>query len=148
MAKRMEDGALSFHDCLVLATKSRDKLRSLREADYHLERLKVYNRLALKLRLANIRQYEHLARGLVRLRDVGAEGANRCVKGESPEALQRPRVPDPDAMDVRKRAGARRNPHPGPLPQGNAGEGAGKGKREGRGEAGSGSLSRMTRGLG
>ena len=66
MAKRIEDAALSFHDDLVWATKVKgaDRLGPLREADFHLERLKVYNRLAMKLRLSSLGQYEHLARQL------------------------------------------------------------------------------------
>ena len=64
MAKRMEEAALSFHDCLVWATKSADRDAALREADFHLERLRVYNRLAVKLQLLSFGQYEYLAREL------------------------------------------------------------------------------------
>jgi 23S rRNA-intervening sequence protein len=67
MAKRIEDAALSFHDQLVLATKVSDKAGALREADFHLERLKVYNRLAMRLKLSSFAQYEHLAAALSEL---------------------------------------------------------------------------------
>ena len=64
LAKRIEDAALSMHDALVGATKTKRKSKSLEEADYHLERLRIYNRLCVKLKLHSIRQYEHLARNL------------------------------------------------------------------------------------
>ena len=64
MAKRMEEAALSFQDQLVYATKTREPERALRQADYHLERLKLYARLSVKLGLSAFAQYEHLARTL------------------------------------------------------------------------------------
>lgn len=67
MAKRIEEAALSFQDELVLATKTDDSLAALRRADYHLERLKLYNSLSLKLKLSTLAQYEFLARGLEEL---------------------------------------------------------------------------------
>lgn len=62
LAKRMEDAALDFHDCLLRAGKSRRKSAALTEADVHLDRLRRYNRLAHGLKLHNETQYEHLAR--------------------------------------------------------------------------------------
>ena len=53
MAKRIEEAALSFHDDLGWATKRRDKLTALVDADFNLERLKVHNRLAMKLKLSS-----------------------------------------------------------------------------------------------
>ncbi len=64
MAQRMEQAALSFQDNLVWATKTRRKYEALVDADFHLERLKLYNRLAVQLRLSNVGQYEHLSRQL------------------------------------------------------------------------------------
>ena len=64
MAQRMEQAALSFQDQLVWATKTGQKQAALLQADYHLERLKLYNRLAVQLRLSNVGQHEHLARML------------------------------------------------------------------------------------
>jgi len=65
MAKRMEEAGLEFHDEIVLAVKAPEgRLAALGRADFHLERLKVYNRLAVKLELESFGQYEHLARVL------------------------------------------------------------------------------------
>ncbi len=64
MAKRMEEAALAFHDNLLWATKTAEKDKALSAADFHLERLKVYNHLAMKLKLSNFAQYEYLAKEL------------------------------------------------------------------------------------
>jgi hypothetical protein len=64
MAKRMEDAGLGLYDELVRAARAREKADALAEADFHLERLKVYNRLCVKLELLAFNQYEHLAREL------------------------------------------------------------------------------------
>ncbi len=64
MAQRMEDAALSFQDEILWATKTSRKLEPLLRADYHLERLRLYNRSALKMRLHAPGQYEHLAKML------------------------------------------------------------------------------------
>ena len=53
MAKRIEEAALAFHDNLLLAAKRQEKRAALGEADFHLERLKVYNRLAMRLKLSS-----------------------------------------------------------------------------------------------
>jgi hypothetical protein len=67
MAQRMEEAILSFQDQLLLAARSPRKEDALRLADFHLERLKLYNRMALELRLSAFAQYEHLAAGLEEL---------------------------------------------------------------------------------
>ena len=64
MAKRIEQAVLSFHDELVWTTKTSARAEALVRADFHLERLKVYNRLSMKLELLSLGQYEHLAREL------------------------------------------------------------------------------------
>ncbi|MGE0681975.1 MAG: diversity-generating retroelement protein Avd [Candidatus Binatia bacterium] len=64
MAKRIEEAALDFHDHLIGASKAREKMPMLAGADFHLERLKVYNRLAVKLKLLSFAQYEYLAKEL------------------------------------------------------------------------------------
>ena len=61
MAKRIEEAALSFHDDLVWATKTQRKREALTGADYHLQRLRIYNRLSMNLKLLSFGQYEYLA---------------------------------------------------------------------------------------
>lgn len=82
MAKRMEEAALSFHDRLVWTTKVTMKEPSLREADFHLERLKIYNRLAMRLKLSSFGQYEHFARLLDELGKL-LGGWQRRLKGSA-----------------------------------------------------------------
>jgi hypothetical protein len=60
MAKRMEEAALDFHDMIVKASKGLSG-QALEEADFHLARLKIYNRLCKDLKLHSFAQYEHLA---------------------------------------------------------------------------------------
>ena len=64
MAKRIEEAALSLYDQLVYATKVRAPRPALEAADFHLERLRAYNRLCLELQLSSFAQYEHLASAL------------------------------------------------------------------------------------
>jgi hypothetical protein len=64
MARRIEEAALAFHDNLIWASKAREKMAPLAQADFHLERLKVYNRLAVRLKLSSFAQYEYLAKEL------------------------------------------------------------------------------------
>jgi hypothetical protein len=64
MAKRIEEAALAFHDQLIWAAKASEKTAPLIEADFHLERLKVYNRLVVRLKLSSFAQYEYLAKEL------------------------------------------------------------------------------------
>src|SRR5262249_11678347 len=64
MAKRIEEAALAFHDNLIWATKTQKKTAPLNEANFHLERRKVYNRLAMRLKLSSFAQYEYLAKEL------------------------------------------------------------------------------------
>lgn len=64
LAKRIEDAALSFQDHIVFATKTRRAQAALHQADFHLERLRLYNRLAFHLRLIGPGQHEYLAKQL------------------------------------------------------------------------------------
>ena len=61
MARRMEEAALDFHDEILRATRSRAAIKALGQADYHLARLKIYNRICRDLELHSFRQYEYLA---------------------------------------------------------------------------------------
>jgi hypothetical protein len=90
MAKRIEEAALSFHDSLVWASKTQEKSNPLSEADFHLERLKIYNRLAMRLKLSSFAQYEYLAKALEELgkllggwqRSLKSSAARGSGKGE------------------------------------------------------------------
>lgn len=64
LAKRMEEAALSFQDQILWATKTSRKQPALLEADYHLERLRMYNRMALGLKIQAPNQFQHLSRAL------------------------------------------------------------------------------------
>ena len=67
MAKRMEEAGLALHDNLLWATKTRRKRSALDQADYHLERLRVYNRVCLQLKLHSFKQYEYLSKNLTEI---------------------------------------------------------------------------------
>ena len=67
MAKRIEEAALSMHDNLIYAAKTSRKRSALNEAGYHLERLLVYNRMCMQLKLHSFKQYEYLASHLVEI---------------------------------------------------------------------------------
>jgi hypothetical protein len=65
LGQRLEQAALDLHDALIATTRTRNprsQLARLGEADLHLERLRVYNRLAHDLKLHAFAAYEHLAR--------------------------------------------------------------------------------------
>ena len=64
MARRIEDASLDLHDSLIRATKTSNKMKALMDADFHLERLKTYNRLCRELKLHSFGQYEYLAGAL------------------------------------------------------------------------------------
>ena len=89
LAKRIEEAALSFHDNLVWATKTHQVTHALKEADYHLERLRIYNRLCVQLKLHTMNQYEFLGRALDEmgrllggwLRNLSGKKENRVPQG-------------------------------------------------------------------
>ena len=67
MARRMEEAGLDFQDALLRAARERSAKALLDDADFHLSRLKLYNRLCRQLELHSLGQYEHLARMLAEL---------------------------------------------------------------------------------
>jgi len=68
MAKRVEEAALNFHDCLLRAVKiKREERKMLEEADYELERLRLYLRMCKDLKLINGKQYEFTTKNLVEI---------------------------------------------------------------------------------
>lgn len=81
MAKRIEDAALNFYDCLLLAVKSRDTKGALGSADYELERLKHYLRLCLDLNLFSINQYEHSSKEIVEIGRLLGGWIKKAAKG-------------------------------------------------------------------
>jgi len=64
MAKRIEEASLDLYDNLVLAIKKGNTIDALKKADYHLERLKIYNRFSKDMKLLSFRQYEYLSKNL------------------------------------------------------------------------------------
>ncbi len=57
----MEDNALDFQELLYKATKSSKTKNILTDADFYLFKLKLYNRMCVKLKLLSFNQYEYLA---------------------------------------------------------------------------------------
>ncbi len=96
MARRMEEAALDFHDEILRATRSRKPLQALGEADYHLSRLKVYNRLCKEMQLQSFKQYEHLSRVLDELgkllggwmRKVSGHGERNRERNKTEKAVR------------------------------------------------------------
>lgn len=59
LAKRIEDAVLRFYEHILRAAKiAADRSESLEEANFELERLKLYLRLAADLQFLSLRQYE------------------------------------------------------------------------------------------
>jgi hypothetical protein len=83
MGKRMEEAALDFQDNILAAGLERDVPVALGNADFHLARLKLYNRIAKDLGLSAFNQYEFLA---VKLDEIGRllGGWERRVKRSFP----------------------------------------------------------------
>ena len=67
MAKRVQDAILDFQECLVVAVKSKEPLKSLHEADVNLEKLRRHIRICVDLKLLSMRQYEYAAVQMVEL---------------------------------------------------------------------------------
>ena len=67
MAKRVQDAILDFQECLVIAIKSKEPLKSLHEADINLEKLRRHIRICVDLKLLSMRQYEYAAVQMVEI---------------------------------------------------------------------------------
>ena len=61
LAQRIEQAALSFQDEIIWAAKTHQPKDALTRADYHLQRLRIYTRISLKMRLLSFGQYEHFS---------------------------------------------------------------------------------------
>jgi hypothetical protein len=66
LARRIQDAALNFHECLLEARKVDVAARGevLRRADVELEKLRLHLRLSMELECLKFPQYEHIT-GLV-----------------------------------------------------------------------------------
>ncbi len=54
-AKRVEEAVLGFHDSLIRASKTREKVALLMDVDHRLEHLTAYNRFAVQLKILSFR---------------------------------------------------------------------------------------------
>ena len=63
LAKRVQDAALDFHECLLEARKVDLLTRRdvLRQADVELEKLRLHLRLSMELEYLKFPQYEHVS---------------------------------------------------------------------------------------
>jgi len=59
LAKRLQDDILDFYDLIIFATKSKDSMQILLEADVKLELLRHHIRICVDQKLLTIRQYEY-----------------------------------------------------------------------------------------
>lgn len=64
MAQRIEETVLTLNDKILYATKVKKNSKVLFEADYQLERLRLYARLCEKMKLLSFKQYEYLSEEL------------------------------------------------------------------------------------
>jgi len=67
MAKRVEEAGLNFYDLLIRAVKGKKKREILEQADYELERLRMYLRLCKDLEILKINQYKYTSERLVEI---------------------------------------------------------------------------------
>jgi hypothetical protein len=68
MARRIEEAALDFSDCLLLAVKvEKERKETLQRAGFELERLKQYLRFSKDLGLFSLKQYEYSSTALVEI---------------------------------------------------------------------------------
>lgn len=67
LAQRINEAILNFHDLLIKAIKSGQKVRLLYEADYELERLRLYLRLSKDLAIISFDQYEYASKKVVEI---------------------------------------------------------------------------------
>jgi hypothetical protein len=68
MAKRIEEAALDFSDCLLQAVKvEKDRRETLQRASFELERLKQYLRLSKDMGIFSLKQYEYSSTAVVEI---------------------------------------------------------------------------------
>ena len=84
LAKRIQDAALDFHECLLEARKVDLLTRRdvLRQADVELEKLRLHLRLSMELEYLQFPQYQHVSSYVVEVgRMLGAwrEGTEKKI---------------------------------------------------------------------
>ena len=67
LAKRLEDSALNLYETLIRTTRTKEKREMLLRADFELERLRFYTRIAHDRRLINPKQYRYASGLLVEI---------------------------------------------------------------------------------
>jgi hypothetical protein len=67
LARRLEDAAFEFQECLLRAVHEPDEAVRLREADVKLDQLRLLVRLCVARKLMSVRQYEYVSGELVAL---------------------------------------------------------------------------------
>jgi hypothetical protein len=89
LAKRIQDAALDFHECLLEARKVDVLARRdvLRQADVELEKLRLHLRLSMELEYLKFPQYKHVSGYVVEVgRMLGAwrEGTEKKISQAVP----------------------------------------------------------------
>jgi len=67
LARRLEDTAFNFYELLIKATRSQRKRRVLLEADFELEKIRLYIRLARNRKLTSPDQYRYITGILIEI---------------------------------------------------------------------------------
>lgn len=67
MARRLEETAFAFYERLIEATHASQKGKILHEADFELEKLRLYIRLSYSRSLTSQNQYEYAGKMLVEI---------------------------------------------------------------------------------
>jgi len=62
LGQRMKDACLEILDAIIEANAVRDKKAALQTANKHLERLRIYTRLAYDLKVIGMKKYEVLSK--------------------------------------------------------------------------------------
>jgi len=67
LAKRLEDSAFTFYESLIQSVHSKKRINLLFKADFELEKVRFYLRMAHRRKLSSTRQYHHAAGMLVEI---------------------------------------------------------------------------------
>ena len=61
LAKQIDDALFAFHDALLRASDAAHATEHLREADFQLNKLRTYLRLAVEMKYTTPKQFQHTA---------------------------------------------------------------------------------------